>query len=63
MIGLEAVAVTTITPEGGKVRCHGELWRARTEGGALPAGSSGVVAAMEGITLLVRPRTSAGEED
>ena len=63
MIGLEAVAVTKITPEGGRVRCHGELWRARTEGGTMPAGSSGVVAAMEGITLVVRPGTPAGEED
>ena len=63
MIGLEAVAVTTITPEGGRVRCHGELWRARTEGGTMPVGSSSVVAAMEGITLVVRPGTPAGEED
>lgn len=62
MIGLEAVAVTKITPEGGRVRCHGELWRARTEGGVMPAGSSSVVAAMEGITLVVRPGTPAEEE-
>ena len=58
MIGLEVEAVSDVgtEPEGGQVRCHGELWKARTLEGILPAGRAGIVAAIDGLTLVVRIR-------
>ncbi|MCR5346310.1 MAG: nodulation protein NfeD [Fretibacterium sp.] len=58
MVGLEVEAVSDVRaePEGGQVRCHGELWKARTQEGLLPAGSGGIVTAVDGLTLIVRHR-------
>lgn len=59
MIGLTVRAVTDVGEDGGQVRCHGELWRARAEGGGLHAGEGGVVAGLDGMTLIVRADAEA----
>ena len=53
--GRHALVVQTVDAAGGQVRVDGELWRARPYAGAgeLAAGSTAVVAAVEGATLLV----------
>lgn len=45
---------TPLSPEGW-VRLGGELWRARSEGQAVPAGVEVEVVAREGLTVVVRP--------
>lgn len=54
MIGLEVEVTEDLAPEG-MVRCHGELWKARSSAGAelLRKGDTAVVAATEGIVLIV----------
>lgn len=55
LTGSTAVVVQRITDEGGQVRLHGELWRARPYAGTGPVdvGRPVSVAAVEGATLLV----------
>lgn len=48
MIGLEVSVLNA-----GQVMCHGEIWTARAEVGELEAGQTGVVAGMDGMTLIV----------
>lgn len=62
MVGLEVEALSLVedAPAGGEaelgqVRCHGELWRARSQGGPIPPGGLGVVTAVDGLTLVVKP--------
>jgi membrane-bound ClpP family serine protease len=56
MIGLEVEVISAAgTEQGGQVRCRGELWSARCESGTLNAGDSGIVTALDGLTLIVRP--------
>jgi membrane protein implicated in regulation of membrane protease activity len=57
LVGREATVSTALTPEGW-VRIGPELWRARLPREAPPAaaGETVVVAAVEGLTLLVRTR-------
>lgn len=53
--GRVAVVVEDVTDDAGQVRVHGEIWRARAYAGGpdLPAGTSVVVAQVEGATLHV----------
>ena len=54
LIGLDVTVVEPLSSgTEGMVRCRGELWRARTEGGPLAAGEIGIVTALEGITLVI----------
>lgn len=56
MIGEVGRAVSAITPDGGQVLVHGELWRARSTV-PLPAGSRVRVERLTGLTLDVSPET------
>ncbi len=51
MVGKRGVVIEACEPEG-SVRVHGELWRARAEGGA-DAGAEVEVLAVEGLGLVV----------
>ena len=54
MIGLTAEVISDIGADViGQVKCHGELWRAKSDGQEIPAGSSGVVKAVDGMTLII----------
>lgn len=55
-IGARGVAVEPLEPAG-YVRVDGELWRAETSGGAVPAGGSIVVHDAHGLTLVVARAT------
>lgn len=59
LVGEHGDAVTALAPLG-DVRVHGELWRARSETGAIAAGAPVEVVAMSGLTLTVRARTEPG---
>lgn len=65
MAGKKAVVVEELRPEG-LVRCHGEIWKARSVSGAFFAkGDEVLVAELDGITLIVRGETGKqlpGEE-
>ena len=54
LVGALARVVAECRPEG-RVRVHGELWRARCDAGAAE-GEDVVVRAVDGLTLLVEPR-------
>lgn len=56
MIGLTAEVITDIGEGFGQVKCHGEIWRARSDGGEIPAGHEGVVRAVDGMTLIISER-------
>ena len=51
LVGAAATVVESCRPDG-RVRVHGELWRARADGGA-EAGEQVRVLAVDGLTLLV----------
>jgi membrane-bound serine protease (ClpP class) len=53
LVGKVGVAASDLWPEG-QVRIGGELWRARCNG-ACGAGTTVVVRAVEGLTLVVDP--------
>jgi membrane-bound serine protease (ClpP class) len=58
LIGLDAEVTEDLAPEG-MVKCHGELWKARSEPGAEPPlrkGDHAVIVASEGLLLLVKHR-------
>ena len=52
MIGRVAVARSVLGPEG-QVQVDGEIWRAVSEEGAIPAGEKVRVTAVDGLTLKV----------
>ena len=52
MVGEKGEAITRCTPRG-RVRVRGEIWNARCAEGA-EEGAQIVVAAVEGLTLVVR---------
>jgi membrane protein implicated in regulation of membrane protease activity len=55
MVGVTATVVEAVPESGdGTVRVNGELWRARSLTGALPAGEVTVVERVEGLKVLVR---------
>ncbi len=53
LIGLEGTAWSDITPQGGTVRVHGELWSGWSEE-HVPKGSAVVVEAVHGLKIKVR---------
>ena len=55
LTGAAAVVVERVSEDGGQVRIHGELWRARpyASGAPIEAGRSVSIAAVDGATLLV----------
>jgi len=52
-----AAEVVEWTDGEGRVRTHGEIWKARGGTGALAPGSRVTVRAMDGLTLVVEPET------
>ena len=56
LLGQKGVAETALSPSG-KVSLGGELWKAESLEGDIPAGASVVVEAAEGLTLKVRRRS------
>jgi membrane-bound serine protease (ClpP class) len=58
LIGLSVDVTEDLDPLG-TVKCHGEIWRARTESEPLRKGEAGSVVATEGITLIVAPPKKA----
>ncbi|MBQ9564677.1 MAG: nodulation protein NfeD [Synergistaceae bacterium] len=63
MVGLSVEVLSAVGAEAvGQVRCRGELWKARNAGGdVLNAGEQGIVQAVEGLTLVVRPSAGNGK--
>ncbi|MDR1978642.1 MAG: nodulation protein NfeD [Synergistaceae bacterium] len=55
LIGLDVDVTEDLDPEG-MVKCHGEVWRARTSAEPLRKGEPAAVVAAEGITLVVGPK-------
>ncbi len=57
LAGHTAVVIEAVSDASGQVRVEGELWRARPYAGGpdIPAGSTVVVATVEGATLHVYP--------
>jgi len=54
LVGRAGTVVEALSPEGW-VRVNAELWRARSERGVIPAGSTVQVRALRGHWLLVEP--------
>ncbi|KMY22653.1 Membrane protein implicated in regulation of membrane protease activity [Actinobaculum suis] len=54
-IGRTARALTEINVNGGRVKIGGDEWTGRTDGNAIPAGSTVVVAYIDGATAVVEP--------
>lgn len=42
--------------EYGQVMCHGEIWRAKSEGDSFVKGQKGIVKSVDGMTLIVTPK-------
>ncbi len=57
MIGKRCVTTTILNPDG-YVRIDGELWRAVSAGGAVAAGMTVLVVAVDGMSLTVRVEPS-----
>ncbi len=53
LVGTTGTVTSPLTPQG-RVRLHGETWRARTEGGELSKDETVEVERIEGLTLVVR---------
>ena len=54
MLGLHVRTVSELTPDTfGQVMCHGEIWRAISDSGTIPEGASGIVKAIDGMTLII----------
>ena len=57
MIGLTVEIISDLSENSfGQVSCHGEIWRAKSETGVIFAGSSGVVKAIDGMTLIINEK-------
>ena len=56
LVGREAVVVSTVTGEGGRVKLAGEVWSARVEvAQTIPPGTEVRVSRIEGATAIVAP--------
>jgi len=56
LVGRDAVVVSTVTVEGGRVKLNGEVWSARTSTDeAIPPGSQVRVDRIDGATAVVAP--------
>ena len=57
MLGLEVKALSEIKADAaGQVMCHGEIWSAKSEEGVISEGASGIVKALDGMTLIISPK-------
>ena len=56
LVGQEAVVVSTVTVEGGRVKLNGEVWSARVDAAqAIPPGTEVKVSRIDGATAVVAP--------
>lgn len=55
IVGKEGIARSALTPHG-TVLAGSELWSARSDGGAIAAGTPVQVVGVDGLTVIVRPR-------
>ena len=56
LVGREAVVVSTVTVEGGRVKLNGEVWSARVDTAqAIPPGTEVRVSRIDGATAVVAP--------
>lgn len=56
LVGQEAVVVSTVTVEGGRVKLNGEVWSARVDAAqAIPPGTEVRVSRIDGATAVVAP--------
>jgi membrane-bound serine protease (ClpP class) len=55
LLSESATALTEITPAGGQIRLHSEIWGAKSEGMIIPAGSALKVVGRDGMTVTVKP--------
>jgi membrane-bound serine protease (ClpP class) len=62
MTGEAGRALTEITPAGGQVLAHGEIWNARSDT-RIDKGEPVRVAAVKGLTLMVTAETAAEKEN
>ena len=54
MLGLEVKVISELNvSENGQVMCHGEIWRAKSVSESISAGASGIVKAVDGMTLII----------
>jgi membrane protein implicated in regulation of membrane protease activity len=59
LVGREAVVMSTVTVEGGRVKLAGEVWSARADAGtAIAPGTPVRVARIDGATAVVAPAGS-----
>jgi membrane protein implicated in regulation of membrane protease activity len=61
LIGVTAKTLTDTTEEAGQVRLKGEVWSARSQSGAIPAGQNVTVIAIEGAEAVVTTMSSPPE--
>lgn len=55
LVSRQAEAITDVTNRAGRVKLSGEVWSARTDGGAIPQGAAVRVVRIEGATAIVTP--------
>ena len=56
LVGQDAVVVSTVTVEGGRVKLNGEVWSARVDAAqAIPPGTEVKVSRIDGATAVVAP--------
>ena len=56
LVGRDAVVVSTVTVEGGRVKLNGEVWSARADAAqAIPPGTEVRVSRIDGATAVVVP--------
>ena len=54
MIGLTVEIISDVSANvTGQVKCHGEIWRAKSDGEEISSGHKGVVKAVNGMTLII----------
>lgn len=56
LIGLKAVATSTISDSVGTINLRGETWTARTDGGEINSGSNVTILRIDGAVAIVDPR-------
>ena len=56
LVGREAVVVSTVTGEGGRVKLAGEVWSARVDAAqSIPPGTEVLVTRIDGATAVIAP--------
>jgi membrane protein implicated in regulation of membrane protease activity len=53
LLGATGTSTTEVSKHSGEIRLRGEIWSARTQGGAIPEGHSVVVDSIDGATAIV----------